>query len=151
MTRRGRPPGTPTSHDREPVPLVQTAIGPMCSLMESSQNYPLAQLPVVYEPPDEERFFKKLRRVLGRVPFGEDLLAAWYCALDRNTPGYVRGVLFGAVAYFVLPADIIPDVLAGLGFTDDASVIAAAIAAVSRHISPEHRQIARRTLDRLAG
>ena len=108
-------------------------------------------LPVVTKPPDEERFWKKLKRVLTRVPFAEDLVAAYYCAADPETPGYVRGVLLGAIAYFVLPIDMVPDILAGLGFTDDASVLAAAIAAVGRHLQPRHRERARRSLDQIAG
>ena len=108
------------------------------------------QLPVAYSAPDERRFWRKVRRVVARVPFVEDLLAAYFCALDRNTPAYVRGVLLGAIAYFVLPADLVPDMLAGLGFTDDASVIAAAIAAVGRHLEPRHRDQARAKLDHLA-
>ncbi len=107
-------------------------------------------LPVAYGPPDERRFWAKLRRMLARIPFAEDLVAAYYCALDRDTPGYVRAVLFGALAYFVLPADVVPDFLAGLGFTDDASVLAAAIAAVGRHLEPKHRAQARERLERLA-
>jgi len=107
-------------------------------------------LPVASGPPDERRFWAKLKRVLARVPFAEDLVAAYYCALDRDTPAYVRGVLFGAIAYFVLPTDLVPDFLAGLGFTDDASVLAAALAAVHRHLEPKHRARARQTLDRLA-
>ena len=81
----------------------------------------------------------------------EDLLAAYFCAVDHKTPTYVRAVLCGAVAYFVLPADLVPDVLAPLGFTDDASVIAAALAAVGSHLRPHHRDAARARLDRLAG
>jgi uncharacterized membrane protein YkvA (DUF1232 family) len=111
----------------------------------------LGTLPVAYGPPDEKRFWVKLKRVLARIPFAEDLVASYHCAMDRDTPGYVRVVLFGALAYFVLPADLVPDMLAGLGFTDDASVIAAAIAAVGRHIEPKHRRQARKSLDRLAG
>jgi uncharacterized membrane protein YkvA (DUF1232 family) len=107
-------------------------------------------LPVAYAPPDDRRFWTKLRRGLARIPFAEDLVAAYYCALDRDTPGYVRAVLFGALAYFVLPTDMVPDFLAGLGFTDDASVIAAAIAAVGGHLAPRHREQARRRLDQLA-
>lgn len=107
-------------------------------------------LPVAYAPPDDKRFWAKLRRGLARIPFAEDLVAAYYCALDRDTPGYVRAVLFGAVAYFVLPTDMVPDFLAGLGFTDDASVIAGAIAAVGSHLEPRHRERARRRLDELA-
>jgi uncharacterized membrane protein YkvA (DUF1232 family) len=117
--------------------------------MELRSEQPMA-LPVAYAPPNERRFWIKLRRVLARVPFAEDLVAAYYCALDRETPGYVRAVLFGALAYFVLPTDMVPDVLAGLGFTDDASVIAAALAAVGRHLEPRHREQARERLERLA-
>jgi uncharacterized membrane protein YkvA (DUF1232 family) len=108
-------------------------------------------LPIAYGPPDEKRFWAKLRRVLARIPFAEDVVAAYHCAMDRDTPGYVRVVLFGALAYFVLPTDMVPDMLAGLGFTDDASVIAAAIAAVGRHLEPKHREQARESLNRLAG
>lgn len=106
-------------------------------------------LPIVREPPDERRFWKKLRRVLARIPFAEDLIAAYYCASDSETPAYVRAVLFGAVAYFILPVDVVPDFLAGLGFTDDASVLAAAVAAVGRHLQPKHRILAKKALARL--
>ena len=107
-------------------------------------------LPVASAPPDERRFWAKLKRVLAVVPFAEDLVAAYYCALDRDTPAYVRGVLLGAIAYFLLPTDLVPDFLAGIGFTDDASVLAAALAAVHRHLEPKHRARARQTLDRFA-
>jgi uncharacterized membrane protein YkvA (DUF1232 family) len=117
--------------------------------MELRSEQPMA-LPVAYVPPDEKRFWTKVRRVVARIPFAEDLVAAYYCALDRDTPGYVRATLLGAVAYFVLPADLVPDFLAGLGFTDDATVIAAAIAAVGRHLEPRHRERARERLDHLA-
>ena len=118
--------------------------------MSSETECPTRDLPVAYSPPDERRFWRKVRRVVARVPFVEDLLAAYFCAIDRDTPTYVRGVLLGAVAYFVLPADMIPDVLAPLGFTDDASVIAAAIAAVGSHLQPRHRDQARGRLEKLA-
>lgn len=106
-------------------------------------------LPVASEAPEERRFWRKLRRFLTYIPFAEDLAAAWYCAADPDTPAYVRAVLLGAVAYFILPLDMVPDILAGLGFTDDASVLAAAIASVGRHLEPKHRDLARRALERL--
>jgi uncharacterized membrane protein YkvA (DUF1232 family) len=118
--------------------------------MSSDSKYPIGSLPVSYSPPDERRFWRKVRRVVARVPFAEDLLAAYYCAIDRHTPTYVRAVLLGAVAYFVLPADTIPDVLAPLGFTDDASVIAAALAAIGGHLHPRHREQARHSLQQLS-
>ena len=52
----------------------------------------------------------KARRVAVQLPFAEDLLAAWYCAFDRETPTEVRAALIGALAYFVLPFDAMPDV-----------------------------------------
>ncbi|HUD50744.1 YkvA family protein, partial [Parvibaculum sp.] len=45
-----------------------------------------------------------------------------------------------------LPTDIIPDFIAGLGFTDDASVLMAAIGLVSSHLKPAHREAARKAL-----
>lgn len=88
----------------------------------------------------------KLRRFAGRIPFAEDAVAAYYCALDRRTPLHARAILIGAVAYFVTPFDVIPDVIAGLGFTDDATVLATAIAIAGAHIRVEHREAARRAL-----
>jgi uncharacterized membrane protein YkvA (DUF1232 family) len=108
-------------------------------------------LPVPFTPKDERRFWKKLARTVGRISFAEDLVAAFYCALDRQTPGYVRATLLGAIAYFVMPADAVPDILAAIGFTDDAAVLAAAVAAIGRHMREEHREAARKRLDQLLG
>ena len=94
------------------------------------------------------RFWIKLKKVVGKLPFAEDLLAAYYCAFDRETPRHVQAALLGAIAYFILPFDFIPDVLPVLGFTDDAAVLATAIRLVSAHILPEHREAARAALKR---
>lgn len=106
-------------------------------------------LPVPYERAERivrARFWWKVRAVLGRVPFMEDVVAAFYCATDTATPLRVKAVLTGAIAYFILPVDAIPDFFAGLGFSDDASVLAAAVAMVGSHISPAHRISAKRAL-----
>jgi len=87
------------------------------------------------------RFWIKLKRVVARLPFAEDLLAAYYCAFDKETPRHVQGALLGAVAYFILPFDFIPDMLPVLGFTDDAAVLATAIRLVASHITEDHRQV----------
>lgn len=99
---------------------------------------------------DEEsltrKFWEKLRRVGGRIPFAEDLVAAFYCATDPKTPGRVKLILLGAVAYFVLPTDAVADFLPLLGFADDAAVLAAAITQVAGSITDEHRMRAREAL-----
>jgi uncharacterized membrane protein YkvA (DUF1232 family) len=93
-----------------------------------------------------EGFWKKLLKKAGRVPFAEELATAYYCVADPTTPPRVRGILLAALAYFVVPVDAIPDFLAGIGFTDDATVVAGAIALVARYIRPEHRDRARAAL-----
>ena len=90
--------------------------------------------------------WSKSRRVIGRVPFLDSVLAAYFCAADPRTPLHVKAVLMGAVAYFVVPADMIPDFIAGLGFIDDGAVLSAALAAVRGHITPAHRERARASL-----
>ena len=97
------------------------------------------------------RFWRKLKRVAVKLPFAEDLLAAYYCAFDRQTPRHVQAALLGAIAYFILPFDFIPDMLPVLGFTDDAAVLATALRMVATHITPDHRAAARATLQRGLG
>lgn len=102
---------------------------------------------------DEARFgaefFARLKRVARRIPFSEDLLAAWICARDPATPRRVRMTLLAALGYFVLPLDALPDIMPLLGFTDDAAVIAAALAAVAGSITPEHREKAKQAMAEL--
>ncbi|MGL6059397.1 MAG: YkvA family protein [Bradyrhizobium sp.] len=97
------------------------------------------------------RFWRKFKRGMAKLPFAEDLLAAYYCAFDRQTPRHVQVALLGALAYFVLPFDFMPDMLPVLGFTDDAAVLATALRMVATNITPEHREAARAALQRGAG
>jgi uncharacterized membrane protein YkvA (DUF1232 family) len=94
------------------------------------------------------RFWIKLKKLAAGLPFVEDLLAAYYCAFDKETPGHVQVTLLGALAYFILPFDFIPDMLPVLGFTDDAAVLATAIRLVASHITEDHRLAARAALNR---
>jgi uncharacterized membrane protein YkvA (DUF1232 family) len=94
----------------------------------------------------QRRFWRKITRVAASIPFAEDLLAAYYCAFDRDTPLAVKATLVAAIAYFVLPVDAIPDVLPVVGFTDDAAVLATAIKLVASHMRPLHREAAKNKL-----
>ncbi len=93
-----------------------------------------------------EKFWRTAKKAARQVPFMEEVVAAYYCALDTRTPLRAKGILFAALAYFVMPADTIPDVIFGLGFTDDVAVLTAAIAAIRAHLTPAHRAAARRAL-----
>ncbi|MGU3574243.1 YkvA family protein [Brucellaceae bacterium C25G] len=88
-------------------------------------------------------FWKTMRRATQHIPFMDEVVAAYFCAFDPQTPLRVRMTLMAALAYFVLPFDFIPDMLVGIGFTDDIAVLMAALAAVRTHITPAHRAAAR--------
>jgi uncharacterized membrane protein YkvA (DUF1232 family) len=108
-----------------------------------------AQLPVVLarnERTVRDGFWRKLRRVIGLVPFAEDLVAAYYCALDPLTPLPARAALVAALAYFVVPFDLVPDFIAGFGYSDDAAALTAAIGIAGTYMRAEHRAAARRVL-----
>lgn len=94
----------------------------------------------------KKRFWPTVRKALGSIPFMDEVVAAYYAMLDPATPRAARLTLIGALAYFVLPIDMIPDFIVSLGFVDDASVLTAALAAVGTSIKPEHREAARRAL-----
>ncbi|GAB5457069.1 MAG: YkvA family protein [Henriciella sp.] len=117
-------------------------------IIENGDSIP-TQVPMATERQSRRtrrRLLPKLLAVAGRIPFADDLAAAYYCALDADTPRKVKFVLFAALGYFVLPVDTIPDVIAGLGFTDDATVLATALGVVGMHIKDHHREAARRLL-----
>jgi len=71
-----------------------------------------------------EKFWRTAKKAARQIPFMDEVVAA----------------------YFILPFDFIPDFVVGLGYTDDLAVLTAAIAAVSAHITPAHRQAARDAL-----
>lgn len=96
-------------------------------------------------------FWPKIGRVAARIPFANQAVAVYYAARDPETPMAAKGIMLGALAYFVMPVDAIPDVLAGIGFTDDAAVITAVIATLGANIRKRHRELAEKALDRLRG
>ena len=71
-----------------------------------------------------------------------------YCALDPATRAAAKAILLSALAYFIMPVDLVPDFIAALGFTDDAAVLYMAVNKVRQYICPEHRQRARDFLDK---
>ncbi|GHC74111.1 YkvA family protein [Limoniibacter endophyticus] len=91
-------------------------------------------------------FWKKAKRVARRIPFMDEVVAGYYCALDSRTPARSKAILVAALAYFIMPMDAVPDIFLGLGFTDDIAVLTAALAAVQRNITPAHRKAAQDAL-----
>jgi uncharacterized membrane protein YkvA (DUF1232 family) len=94
-------------------------------------------------------FWPKIRRVASKIPFASDALSVWWCAKDPETPAAAKGMMLAALAYFVMPVDAIPDLIAGLGFTDDAAVFAALMAVVGKNLKPRHKEQAAAFLRKL--
>jgi uncharacterized membrane protein YkvA (DUF1232 family) len=94
-------------------------------------------------------FWPKIRRVASKAPFAKQALSAYYTARDPETPWRTKGLIYGALAYFVLPADAIPDIIAGLGYTDDAAVLMTLITVLGSAIKPKHQAKAEAALQKL--
>lgn len=95
------------------------------------------------------QFWQKLAETFSRIPFAEKAVAAYYCAFDPATPLRVKATLFAALAYFILPFDLVPDFIVALGFTDDMAVLATAYSLIRNHMKPEHLDRARETIEKL--
>ena len=94
-------------------------------------------------------FWPKIVRTAAHIPFVDEALSVYYAARDPETPTAAKGMMLGALAYFVMPIDAIPDIFAGIGFTDDAAVFAALIATLGANIKRRHRDQAGQTVERL--
>jgi uncharacterized membrane protein YkvA (DUF1232 family) len=116
--------------------------------MAQRRSYPSSDLQD-HERTVNEGFWPKLTRSLSYLPFADKIVAAYYCAMDPATPFKVRATLLGALAYFILPFDLVPDVILGLGFTDDMAVLVTAFTLIRNHITQEHLDKGRETVERM--
>jgi len=94
----------------------------------------------------ERGFWPRLAKLAGRIPFAEDLAAAYFCVVDPATPGRVRGVVVAALAWFVLPASVMPEFLVAVGFTDEIAVGAIVVRMIRKHLKDRHYARARAAL-----
>lgn len=115
--------------------------------MDANLPVPLPEDPEDAKARVEADFWRKLRRYARRIPFAEEAVAVWYCTRDPETPTHIKAMAVAALAYFVIPTDALPDILPGLGFTDDAAVFWAVWSMIGKHVTAEHRRKAAEALD----
>lgn len=74
--------------------------------------------------------------------------ALWfhYAAERSDVPRWAKLTMWGALAYFVMPVDAVPDVLPGAGYVDDLGAFTAALATVARFIDDGVKAKARQRL-----
>lgn len=85
------------------------------------------------------KFSRFIRGSGCKVRFLPKLMGLYYCLQDKDTPMFVKLGVMGALGYVILPLDVIPDGIMGLGWIDDAAVVAAAIRFAGAYIKPEHK------------
>ncbi|WP_226421286.1 YkvA family protein [Vibrio sp. E14] len=104
------------------------------------------------QAPDEKTFWRKMKGSVKKA--GEEIavmgIKSWLAMTDSNTAVHHKAILGGALAYFVLPTDMVPDVLAGVGFTDDMAALTLAANSVGNAITEEHEEQAREKLNSMA-
>ncbi|MBB1465481.1 DUF1232 domain-containing protein [Vibrio sp. SG41-7] len=97
----------------------------------------------------DHSFWRKLKRYAKKA--GRDVietaLTLYYCAKDSDTPRWAKTAILSALGYFVFPIDAIPDVLMGVGYSDDISVLMAALASVGAHVKQEHKEEAKQQVE----
>jgi uncharacterized membrane protein YkvA (DUF1232 family) len=94
----------------------------------------------------EDGFWKKVGKyaiVAGKEVL-ERSMQLYYSAQSPNTPRWAKTVIYGALGYFIVPADAIPDLTPVVGYSDDLGVLTAAIATVVVYITPEVKEQARK-------
>ena len=99
------------------------------------------------------RLWLKLKKgagVVGRKTL-TTALTLFYCLQDRDTPTWAKGVIVGALGYLILPADLIPDLIPGMGYGDDWGALIGAMGTVAAFIKDEHKAKALAQADRLFG
>lgn len=110
-------------------------------------------IPTYEKAYSDQRFWHKATRhasAAGRHAV-EKALWLFYAVKNPDTPKWARRVIYGALGYFVLPLDAIPDLAPLIGYTDDLSVMTAALATVAFYINDDVKQQANTKLQHWFG
>ena len=102
---------------------------------------------------NESALWRKLKKVAGKVGRKAvyHVLVLYYVARDHAVPTSLKIKVFGALGYFILPLDFIPDAILGLGFTDDILALAWAVFSLRKYITPDIKAKARARVDQWFG
>lgn len=96
----------------------------------------------------EQQFWRKIRyysRKAGTQVVYVALLL-YYLMQSKSVPLSAKSGIIAALGYFILPTDLIPDIVVAFGFTDDIAVMLFALSKVADHITPEVKQKAKEKL-----
>ena len=78
-------------------------------------------------------------------------LLLYYVAQSPNCPAKIKAGIIGALGYLISPIDLIPDIMPGIGYADDAAAIATAVALAQIYITDEIKAQAKAKIADLLG
>lgn len=89
----------------------------------------------------ETSLWRKLAHNAGRAGRAtvEAALQLYYAAQRPDTPTWARTTAYGALAYFILPLDTVPDWLVAVGYTDDLAALTLAVGTLASYIDDDVR------------
>ena len=87
----------------------------------------------------ESDFWEKIQKVARKagIKISYAALLLYYVLRSPATPSSDRMKIIGALGYFILPVDLIPDYLPVIGFSDDLAALTWALYSVAKNITPE--------------
>lgn len=96
----------------------------------------------------EESFWEKIKKFGKKAGYKVVYVALllFYCLKDGDAPAWAKTVIIGALAYFIVPVDAIPDVVPGAGYADDLGALVAALGVVAVYINEDIKQKAKAKL-----
>jgi uncharacterized membrane protein YkvA (DUF1232 family) len=96
----------------------------------------------------EKRFWSKIKQLSRKAGFQVvyAALLLYYLMESRSVPIKAKAGIVAALGYFVLPADLIPDIAVVIGFTDDFAVLLYALSQLTDYIGDEVKEKAKRKL-----
>ncbi len=100
---------------------------------------------------NDDGFWKKVKHVAAQV--GRKViypaLQLYYVLQSKDVPVRAKTLIIGALGYLILPADLVPDFIPALGFTDDLTALMVALRSVNKHLTPEINAHAKEQTDKL--
>lgn len=101
----------------------------------------------------ESGLWDKIRKNIAKIGVKViyQALLLYYVAQSPNCPSKIKAGIIGALGYLISPIDLIPDIMPGIGYADDAAAIATAVALAQIYITDEIKEQAKSKIADLLG
>ncbi len=101
----------------------------------------------------ESGLWDKIRKNIAKIGVKViyQALLLYYVAQSPNCPSKIKAGIIGALGYLISPIDLIPDIMPGIGYADDAAAIATAVALAQIYITDEIKEQAKAKIADLLG